>query len=160
MTFTGGTSFAQKEWQCLMNVFEPAAEAAPSHDQPAVLAITRKQVLAGRILSGLSSVFLLFDGGAKLFKPAAVVQTTLQLGYPETTIVGMGIVLLVSTVLYLIPRTAIFGAILLTGYLGGAVATHVRVGGSWFNILFPAFFGCMIWAGLTLRDARLRSLLG
>ena len=73
----------------------------------------------------------------KLFKPAPVVQATLQLGYPESVIVGIGIALLASTVLYLIPRTALLGAVLLTGYLGGAVATHVRVSGPLFNIIFP-----------------------
>ena len=83
----------------------------------------------------------------KLFKPPVVVESTLQLGYPESAIVGIGIALLASTILYLIPRTAILGAILLTGYLGGAVATHVRVSAGWFNILFPVFFGAMLWGG-------------
>jgi DoxX-like family len=94
----------------------------------------------------------------KLAKPAPVVQATLQLGYPESTILGIGIVLLICTVLYLIPRTALFGAALLTGYLGGAVASNVRVNTPWFNILFPVFFGCVVWAGLYLRDRRLRSI--
>jgi hypothetical protein len=94
-----------------------------------------------------------------LFKPAFVVEATVMLGYPESTIVGMGIALLVSTVLYVIPRTAVLGAILLTGYLGGAVATHVRVGEGAFPVLFPVFFGVLIWGGLYLRDARLRALI-
>jgi hypothetical protein len=73
--------------------------------------------------------------------------------------VGLGVVLLDSTILYMIPRTAILGAVLLTGYLGGAVATHVRVSGPLFNILFPVAFGCMVWGGLYLRDQRLRLVL-
>ncbi len=121
--------------------------------------ISNKQLWTGRILSGLPAPFLLVDGGMKLFKPAAVVKATLQLGYPESAIVGLGIVLLASTLLYLIPRTAILGAVLLTGYLGGAVATNVRVNGPFFNIIFPIFFGALLWGGLWLRDRRLRELL-
>jgi len=114
---------------------------------------------AGRIISALPALFLLMDGIMKLFKPAPVVEATVKLGYPESTIIGMGIVLLVCTVLYLISRTAILGAILLTGYLGGAVATHVRVGEGLFSVLFPVIFGVLLWGGLWLRDARLRSLI-
>ncbi len=113
----------------------------------------------GRVISALAILFLLMDGVMKLVKPAIVVETTVQLGYPENTIVGIGIVLLVSTVLYMIPRTAILGAILLTGYLGGAVATHVRVGGPMFSIIFPVIIGVLVWGGLYLRDERLRALI-
>jgi hypothetical protein len=121
---------------------------------------TSKSMLwTGRILSAIPGLFLLFDGVAKLFKPAPVVQGTVQLGYPESVITGLGIVLLVCTVLYLIPRTSILGAILLTGYLGGATATHVRVGGPLFAILFPSLVGLMIWGGLYARDERLRALI-
>lgn len=121
--------------------------------------VSNKALWTGRVLSGLVGLFLLFDGVAKLFKPAAVVQGTVQLGYPESSIVGIGIVLLVCTALYLIPRTSVLGAILLTGYLGGATATHVRVGGPLFNILFSVLFGVIVWAGLYLRDERLRALV-
>jgi hypothetical protein len=117
------------------------------------------RVWAGRVLTGVAALFFLMDGGMKLFKPPVVVETTLQLGYPESTIVGIGIVLLACTLLYLIPRTAVLGAILLTGYLGGAVATHVRVSAPSFNILFPVLFGAFVWGGLTLRKANVRSLL-
>ena len=110
-------------------------------------------------MSGLPALFLLVDGGMKLVKPAPVVEATVQLGYPESAIVGIGFALLASTVLYLIPRTSVLGAILLTGYLGGAVATHVRVGGPLFNILFPVIFGAVLWGGLYLRDSRLRELI-
>lgn len=114
---------------------------------------------AGRIVSWLFALFLLVDGAAKLFKPAPVVEGTVKLGYSESVIVPLGIVLLVCTVLYLIPRTAVLGAILLTGYLGGAVATHVRVGDGAFGVVFAVAFGVLLWFGLYLRDQRLRALL-
>jgi len=111
-------------------------------------------------MSGLPALFLLVDGIAKLVKPAPVVEGTVQLGYPVTVIVPLGIVLLACTILYLIPRTSVLGAILLTGYLGGAVATHVRVGDSFLtHTLFPIYFGILIWGGLYLRDNRVSSLI-
>lgn len=113
----------------------------------------------GRLLSGLASIFFLVDGGMKLFKPPFVVEATLRLGYPESSIIGIGIALVLSTVLYLVPRTSILGAVLLTGYLGGAVATHVRVSDPIFSILFPVVFGAISWAGLWLRSPHLRRLL-
>ncbi len=116
-------------------------------------------VWAGRILSWLMAAFLLVDGVAKLFKPAPVVQETVRLGYPESTIVPMGIVLLICTILYLIPRTAVLGTILLTGYLGGAVATHVRMNEGAFGIIFAVVLGVLVWLGLYLRDAQLRTLV-
>ena len=118
-----------------------------------------KQVWAGRVMSAIPVLFLLADGAAKLFKPAPVVEATLRLGYPESSIVGIGVVLLVCTLIYVVPRTAILGAILLTGYLGGATATHVRVGDTLFTILFPPIIGALVWGGLYLRDARLRALV-
>jgi hypothetical protein len=99
------------------------------------------------------------DAGMKLFKPSFVVQATIQLGYPESVIVGIGFVLLASTALYLVPRTAILGAILLTGYLGGAVASKVRVESGWFDLVFPVVFGVLLWGGLWLRDRRLQQLV-
>jgi hypothetical protein len=121
--------------------------------------VSKKRLSAGRIISALPALFLIFDGIMKLVKPAPVVEATVRLGYRESVIVGMGIVLLACTVLYLIPRTAILGAILLTGYLGGAVATHVRVGEALFPALFPVVFGALLWGGLWLRDERLRALI-
>ncbi len=115
-------------------------------------AVSKKLLWTGRIITALPALFLLFDGAMKLVKPPVVVQGTVQLG-------PLGIVLLACTVLYLIPRTAVLGAILLTGYLGGAVATHVRVGAGWFEILFPVIFATVIWGGMVLRDARLRALI-
>lgn len=120
---------------------------------------SRSSVWTGRILSYLPAAILLFDAVGKLAKPAPVVKAMADLGYPDSVTLWLGVVLLVSTVLYLIPRTAVLGAILLTGYLGGAVATHVRVGAPAFNHLFPVLFGSMLWGGLYFRDARLRNLL-
>jgi hypothetical protein len=102
-------------------------------------------------------LFLLFDAGLKIAKAPAAVQGTVQLGYPAGVIVWLGITLLVSTILYVIPQTAVLGAILLTGYLGGATATQVRVENAWY--LFPPFLGVLIWGGLFLREDRLRELL-
>ena len=113
----------------------------------------------GAVLSVLPALFLLFDGAMKLVKPAFVVEGTLQYGYAESVLVPLGIVLIASTLLYLLPRTAIVGGILLTGYLGGAVATHVQAGEGWFSILFPVFFGVLLWTGLALRNAALRRLI-
>lgn len=120
----------------------------------------QKRPWAGYILSGLPALFLLIDAVGKFVKPPAVVEGTQQLGYTESVILPLGIVLLASTVIYLIPRTSILGAILLTGYLGGAVATHVRVGSPLFShILFPVYLGVLIWLGLYLRENRLRLLV-
>jgi hypothetical protein len=124
-----------------------------------VAPISKKALWTGRIISALPVLFLLMDAVMKFVKPAVVVDTTVKLGYSETTIVPLGIVLLVSTLLYIIPRTAVLGAILLTGYLGGAVATHVRAGEGWFPICFPIIFGVLLWGGLWLRDTKLRALL-
>ena len=121
--------------------------------------VSKKSRWAGRITSAIPILFLLADGVAKLFKPAPVVEATIQLGYSESVIVGLGVVLTACTVVYLIPRTAVLGAILLTGYLGGAVATYVRVGDTLFTILFPMIVGALIWGGLYLRDSRLRGLV-
>jgi len=117
------------------------------------------EVWTGRIMSAVPAIFLLVDGAMKLMKPAVAVETTVQLGYSESVILGLGILLLASTILYLIPSTAVLGAILLTGYLGGAVATHVRVGGPLFNVVFPVIVGALLWGGLFFRDRRLRELL-
>ncbi len=130
-----------------------------SASRPAAKNTSSRTVWAGRILSGLPALFLAMDGVMKLFKPAVVVEGTVQLGFPESSIVALGIVLLISTILYAVPRTAVLGAILLTGYLGGAVATHVRVSDSWFNMLFPVLVGALLWGGLWLRNSRVRNLL-
>src|SRR4051812_34549636 len=109
-------------------------------------------VYLGRTLSILAILWMLLDGVMKLFKPSFVIEATTKLGYPESTIVGIGVTLLVSTMLYIIRRTSVFGALLLTGYLGGAVASNVRAGTGWFNTLFPMMFAVVMWLGLWLRD--------
>jgi len=111
---------------------------------------------AGRIISTLPVLLLLFSGVMKLMKPAAVVEGFAQLGYPESLALGIGILELVCTVVYVIPRTSILGAILLTGFLGGATATHVRIGDPFF---MPVVLGGLVWGGLFLRDDGLRALI-
>lgn len=123
-------------------------------------AISRMQLWAGRIMSGFAVLFFLMDAVMKLVKPAVVVKATVQeLGYPESSIVGIGVVLLACTLLYVFPRTSFLGAILLTGYLGGAIASKIRIGGKWSDVAFALVFACLVWGGLWLRDLRLRSLL-
>lgn len=135
-----------------------AFESAEENKIPS--SVSAKKLWAGYIISGLPILFLLVDAIAKLFKPEAVVKGTLDLGYPESTIIPIGLILLVSTIRYAVPRTSVIGAILLTGYLGGAVATHVRVGSPLFtHILFPVYLGAFVWLGLYLRDTRLRALV-
>lgn len=114
-------------------------------------------VMAGRLLSGLVAIFLLFDGAARLVRFAPYVEGTVQYGYPEQLASGIGLTLLVSTILYVLQRTAVLGAILVTGYLGGAAASHVRFEDPWF--LFPVALGALAWAGLYLRDTRVRALV-
>jgi len=132
----------------------PAGSSAKD-EQP----IPKKIVWIGRILSALAALFLFVDGAMKLWKPAVVLEATRQLGYPESQITVIGVVLLTCTLLYVFPRTSIFGAILLTGYLGGATASQVRIGAGWFNVAFAVMLGVLAWAGLWLRDSRVRRLL-
>lgn len=122
--------------------------------------ISVSSLWTGRILSYLAILFLLFDGVGKVLKLAPVVETTVNLGYPESLIVGLGIVMLICTVLYLIPKTSVLGAILLTAFLGGAVATNLRVGTPLFShVLFPVYLGLLVWGGLYLRDRTLQTLI-
>jgi hypothetical protein len=121
---------------------------------------SKKRLWAGRILSGLLVLLLIPDAIIKFIKPAPVVETFARLGLPLSMSVTLGILLLVCTVLYAIPRTSVLGAILLTGYLGGAVATHFRVGDPLLShILFPTYLGILLWLGLYLREERLRALI-
>ena len=122
----------------------------------------RAAVRIGYALRSVVILFMLFDGGIKLVPPAMVIETTAQLGYPATVsfVRGLGILGLSCTLLYAIPRTSALGAILLTGYLGGTVATHLRVGSPIFShMLFGVYLGILLWGGLYLRDGRLRSLV-
>ncbi|HKW33816.1 MAG TPA: DoxX family protein [Candidatus Acidoferrum sp.] len=120
--------------------------------------ISKAHLWVGRVMSALASLFLLWDGGMKLAKPPFVVQATMQLGYPESTILGIGITLLVCTILYIVPQTSTLGAVLLTGYLGGAVASNVRAGMPIFNIIFPVIMAALLWGGLWFRTTRARNL--
>jgi len=115
---------------------------------------------AGRIITGLAVVFLLFDGVIKVMELDIALETTERLGYPRGVVFGLGILTLALTVLYAIPRTSVLGAILLTGLFGGAIATHLRVDSPIFShLLFAGYLGLMVWGGLFLRDARLRALI-
>jgi len=118
---------------------------------------SRGMLWTGRIITALIALFLLFDCVVKLMKSPQAVQGTIQLGYPESKVVPIGLVLLASLAFYLLPRTSILGAILLTGYLGGATATMVRVSSPW--VLFPVLIGMLVWAGLYFRDEQLRALI-
>jgi DoxX-like family len=120
----------------------------------------KKRSTAGYVLTGLVAAFLTFDTVMKLLQLAPAVQGTTELGYPAGTVVVIGAIELVCLVLYLIPPTSVLGALLLTGYLGGAIATHVRVGSPLpTHTLFPIYVALMVWGGLYLRESRLRELL-
>jgi len=122
--------------------------------------MSRSQLWTGRILSALAVLFLLFDAVGKLLRPPAVVEGTKQLGYSPDVILALGVIQVVCLIVYLVPRTAVLGAIIWTGYLGGAVATHVRVGNPLFShILFPTYVAALLWGGLWLREQRLRALV-
>ena len=120
---------------------------------------TKKALWAGIIIGALPTLMLLFSGVLKLAKPADVLTEFARQGYPENVILGIGILEIACTIVYIIPRVSVLGAILLTGYLGGAVATHVRIGDPIFKVLGPVIFGALLWGGLYLRDQRLRALL-
>lgn len=121
---------------------------------------SRRQVWTGRVFSSLAVLFLLFDSIGKLLQVQPVIDGTVQLGYPRDIVFSLGVILLSCVVAYVIPRTSVVGALLLTGYLGGAIATHVRVGSPLFtHVLFPTYVAALLWGGLILRDARLRAFL-
>jgi hypothetical protein len=120
---------------------------------------SKKGRRAGAVLSGLAVAFLLFDSVMKLVKIQPVVEATEKLGYPEATARPLGLVLLACLALYVVRRTAVLGAVLLTGFLGGAIATHVRVEDPLFShTLFPVYVAALVWGGLYLRDARVSAL--
>jgi hypothetical protein len=125
--------------------------------QPAPVA--KASLWTGRIITVLLALFLVFDGVTKLMKVPQVISATQRLGFPLSAITGIAITLLICTALYLIPQTAILGAVLLTGYLGGAVAITLRAGTPAFETAFPAIFGVLVWLGIYLRENRLHSLL-
>lgn len=121
--------------------------------------VSKRRAWAGRILTVLAVAFLLFDSGIKLMRIPPVVEAFGQLGYPVSLAQGIGILELACLAVYLVRPVAIPGAVLMTGYLGGAVATHVRIGDPLFShVLFPTYIGVLLWAGLFLRDSRLQAL--
>jgi hypothetical protein len=127
-----------------------------------VPAATPASVWVGRVLTGLSAAFLLVDAGMKLASPALVAANSPDIGWSldPVTIRTLGTLLLIPTLLYLWPRTAVLGAILITGYLGGAIATHMRIGSPLFtHILFGVYLALMVWGGLWLRSPALRALI-
>jgi hypothetical protein len=126
----------------------------------AQIQVSKRNLLAGRIISALAVLFLVFDGVTKVMKVPAVMEASARIGFPANLIVAIGTVLLICTGLYVIPSTSILGAILLTGYLGGAVVTNLRGGSPLFSeTLFPIYFGVFVWVGLYLRDPRLHALI-
>ena len=125
-----------------------AAEAIP---------VSKAALWSGRIMSAIPVVLLLFSGVLKLLKPASVLQSFAKFGYPETLIAMLGIVEILCVIGYVIPRTSILGAILVTGYLGGATATNVRVGDP--SAILTVLLGVFAWGGLYLREARIRALI-
>src|SRR5690606_2331812 len=148
----------------MMTTTEKAAPVlgrpGPAHEPSGADLVSGAQRWVGRVLSTLAVVFLLFDAVGKVARARPAVEGTVQLGYPESTVAGIGLILLACVVLHLIPRTAVLGAILLTGYLGGAVATHVRLLNPLFShTLFPVYVGVLVWLGLALRDGAVRRLL-
>lgn len=125
-----------------------------------VAAPTRERIWTGRILSGIAGLFMLFDATIHLLRPEPVVKGFAQLGFPLSVAVPIAIIEFVCVALYLIPRTSIFGAILLTGYLGGAIAAQLRIGSPLFStLLFPIYVALFIWGGLYLRDPVVRSII-
>lgn len=128
----------------------------------AEMPVSKPARMLGRVLSGLVIVFMLFDGAVKLVPWPVVTELMEKIGYgsSETLARSLGVISLVCTILYAIPPTSFVGAILLTGYLGGAMASHLRIGSPLFtHVLFGFYLGLMVWGGLWLRDGSLRTLL-
>jgi hypothetical protein len=131
-------------------------ERAPRTPAPIASRLT---FWGGHTLTTFAALFLAFSGIIKLMNHPEAIKGTTQFGFPASYVVGIGVLEMVCLVLYLIPRTAVLGAILMTGYLGGAVATHLRAGGPMFNLIFPVLIGVLVWGGLFLRESRLRALM-
>lgn len=139
-----------------------SSSTLPSVDAPAPESSSpgKARLWIGRILSGLIIAFLALDAVMKFVQPAEVIKGTQEVGFALSTLVPLGVILLGSVILYAIPRTAVLGAILLTAYLGGAVATHVRMSAPLFShTLFPVYFGIALWGGLYLRNPRIAAIL-
>ena len=135
------------------------AAASPAFPAARPVSLSRTSILTGRVVTGIISVLLAMDAGMKVFLLGPAVEGTTQLGYPSYIVFPLGIIQVVSLVLYLVPRTSVLGAVLWTGYLGGAVATHVRLDNPLFtHTLSPIYVAILLWGGLWLRDSRLRGV--
>jgi hypothetical protein len=135
---------------------------AVKYGAPATGSSATKSVWIGHILSGIAIAFFVLDGVMKLVQPQVVIDATREIGWPvdPMTLTALGLILLAATTLYAFPRTAVLGAILLTGYLGGAVASHARHGDPLLtHDFFGVYLGLFVWGGLWFRDARIRSLI-
>lgn len=134
-------------------------DRSPPVDPPSTT-VTRRALWGGRIMSGVALLFLAFDASIKVLQLVPAEEGTSQLGWPASTVFSLGILQVVCWIAYAVPRTAVLGALLWTGYLGGAVATHVRVDSPLFShVLFPIYVAVLLWGGLWLREPRVRSLL-
>jgi hypothetical protein len=137
-----------------------SAVAVPDAGESETQLLPKWQTRTGLVLSGVVSMLLMMDASMKVMQVPEAIQGTRQLGYPVGMIVPLGLIQLVCLALYIIPRSAVFGAILWTGYFGGAVATHVRLGNPWAtHILSPVYVAIFLWGSLWLRDARVRAIL-
>jgi hypothetical protein len=123
-----------------------------------IATVSKGQLWTGRILAIIAVLFMLMDGVMKIVRPPQVIQASGQMGYAASTLPGIGVALLLCIVLFVIPRTAVLGAALITGYLGGAVASQVRIGAPAFNNVFPILFAVAIWASIWLRFPQLRTV--
>ena len=140
-----------------MNTAVPIDGVARRVEEPH--ALSKGRIWTGRVLTGFTALFMLLDAVGKLVMPVQVVQACERLGFPVHLSPTLGIILLASTLLYVVPRTMVLGAVLLTGYLGGACAIQLRAGSPVFETIFPALFGIVAWAGLYLRDERVGQML-
>jgi hypothetical protein len=138
------------QYQMEEKLMQSATQTAP---------VSKASLWAGRILSALPALNLLSASTLKLMNHPIATESFVKLGYPDGIGLKIGILELACTVVYLIPQTSVLGAILLTGYLGGAVATHVRVGDPFSDMIVPVLIGALVWVGLYLRDGRLRALI-
>lgn len=121
---------------------------------------SKARLWTGRILTILTTLFMLFDGVMKLVRPLPVTHAMTQLGFPQNLSVPIGVILLIFTALYAVPSTSVLGSVLLTGYLGGAVVSQMRIGAPLFGTtLFPIYFAVLMWAGIYLREQRLCALI-
>jgi hypothetical protein len=147
--------------EAILDSTDSSARATSPHPATAVSVPTSTRSLwAGRTMSGLAVAFLLFDSAMKLAMVQPVIDASERMGFPIDTARPIGVILLACVAIYLVPRTAVLGAVLLTGYLGGAIASHLRLGDPLLShTLFPFYFGVLVWGGLYLRDARVRTIV-